>query len=119
MSIEVIVEKCKGCTLCVKKCPYGAITMIDDIAVINYDKCTLCGACVEACKFDAIVMDVKEVEKKDLSAYKGVWVYAEKLDEEINSVTYELLGEGRKLADKLKVELSAVLFGNNVNWYLK
>ncbi len=114
MSIEIIVDKCKGCSLCVKKCPFGIITMENNIAIIDLDKCNLCGACVDSCKFDAIVITKKEREKKDLSGYKGVWVYAEKLDEEINSVTYELLGKGRSLANKLDVELCAVLFGSDV-----
>jgi len=54
--IEVIVEKCVGCKLCVKACAYDAIKMVDKIAVIDLDKCTLCGACVSACKFDAIII---------------------------------------------------------------
>ncbi|MBA3060337.1 MAG: electron transfer flavoprotein subunit alpha/FixB family protein [Nitrospirae bacterium] len=45
------------------------------------------------------------------SDYKGIWVFAEQREGSIASVSLELLGAGRKLADELKTELSAVLFG--------
>ncbi len=40
---------CIGCKKCEKTCNNGAITVKDNLAVIEYDKCTNCGACVEAC----------------------------------------------------------------------
>lgn len=40
---------CIGCKKCEKTCPNGAITVTDNLAVIDYDKCTNCGACVEGC----------------------------------------------------------------------
>ena len=51
---------------------------------------------------------------KDLSAYKGVWVFAEQREGKIMPVVIELLGEGRKLADAVGCELCAVLLGENV-----
>ncbi|MDD5669225.1 MAG: 4Fe-4S binding protein, partial [Candidatus Omnitrophica bacterium] len=57
MGIQVITEKCTGCTVCVKTCPFGAITVTNKKAVIDFNKCTLCGACVSACKFNAIFHD--------------------------------------------------------------
>ena len=50
----------------------------------------------------------------ELTDYKGVWTYAEQRDGELLGVAIELLGEGRKLADELGVELSAVLIGSGV-----
>ncbi len=116
MSIIVKVDLCVGCEACVNECPFGAIEMKDDKAVIG-DKCTLCGTCVDICPSFAIEM-VEEVNRKpaaDLSAYKGVWVFAEQRNNKIVPVAFELLGEGRRLADSLGEDLSAVLFGTGMS----
>jgi electron transfer flavoprotein alpha subunit len=114
MSIEIITEKCVGCRLCVRACPFGAISVENKLAIIDLDKCTLCGACVDTCKFDAIFLRKGETSIKDISSYKGVWVVAEQNKGTIQTVTYELLGKGRELADKLGVELCAVLLGDRI-----
>ena len=61
-------------------------------------------------------LQVEKVEKaaKDLSEYKGIWVFAEQRNGKLMGTAFELIGEGRKLADKLGVELSALLLGSNV-----
>lgn len=46
-----------------------------------------------------------------LKAYKGVWVIVEQERGQVHSVSWELMGEARKLADKLGVEVGAVLLG--------
>jgi electron transfer flavoprotein alpha subunit len=80
------------------------------------ESCTVCGACVEACEFKAIERTEEQaaVPAADLSAYKGVWVFAEQHKGDVSSVTLELLGEGRKLADKRKAKLSAVFIGHGI-----
>ncbi|MBQ7859470.1 MAG: electron transfer flavoprotein subunit alpha/FixB family protein [Faecalibacterium sp.] len=50
----------------------------------------------------------------DLSAFHGVWVFCEQREGVINPTSFELLSEGRKLADDLGVELCGVLLGDNV-----
>jgi electron transfer flavoprotein alpha subunit len=86
----------------------------DKLARIDLNKCTLCGACVSACRFDAIELKKKAEAERDLSAFRDVWVFVEQADGHIESVTFELLGEGRRLADELGMKLCAVLLGSNV-----
>ncbi|WP_461247093.1 RnfABCDGE type electron transport complex subunit B [Treponema sp. R6D11] len=45
---------CIGCTLCQKTCKVGAITVVDNIAHIDYEKCTQCMECVNKCPSKAI-----------------------------------------------------------------
>ena len=113
MAINVINEKCKGCGICIKNCPFGAITMENKLAVIG-PACTGCGVCVEKCPFQAIEKIEEEKEEKDLSAYKGVWVFAEQREGKIMPVAIELLGEGKRLASEVGCELCAVLCGHEI-----
>ena len=114
MSVTVISAKCTGCETCVSTCPFGAIEMRDGAAFIT-EACTMCGACVEACEFKAIERSEEAAgPAADLSAYKGVWVFAEQHKGEISSVALELIGEGRKLADKKKTVLAAVFMGHGI-----
>lgn len=114
MAVNVIKEKCKGCSICVKNCPFEAITMEDRLAVIG-TACTGCGVCVEKCPFKAIEKTEEEKEVKDLSQYHGVWVFAEQREGRIMPVAIELLGEGKKLAGEIGCELCAVLCGSGVS----
>jgi NADH-quinone oxidoreductase subunit F len=51
-------DNCKGCHLCAKKCPVGAISgEIKQVHVIDQEKCIKCGACFEACRLGAITVE--------------------------------------------------------------
>ncbi|MCX5677850.1 MAG: electron transfer flavoprotein subunit alpha [Candidatus Omnitrophica bacterium] len=114
-SIQIILPKCTGCTLCVRTCPFGAISMANKKAVIDMAKCTLCGACVTACKFSAIELKKDTAPAtKDLKSYKDVWVFCEQKKGVIQTISFELLGEGKKLARKLGVKLCAVILGDDI-----
>lgn len=52
---------------------------------------------------------------KDTAAFKGVWVFCEQRDGVILGTGYQLLSEGRKLADDLGVELCGLLLGSGIN----
>ena len=53
---EIIADKCKGCTLCARKCPVAAISgSVKEAHTIDVSKCIKCGVCISNCKFGAIV----------------------------------------------------------------
>jgi len=112
MPLIVNRDKCNGCETCLSSCPFDAIEIKEGKASIN-EYCNICRACLSACPEGAII-EIKEEGAPisyQPSDYKGIWVFAEQREGSIASVSLELLGAGRKLADELKTELSAVLFG--------
>ncbi len=55
LSYEIVPSKCKGCSLCSRKCPVHAIDgERGKPFVIDKNKCIKCGACMDSCKFGAI-----------------------------------------------------------------
>ncbi|MBR5136931.1 MAG: NADH-quinone oxidoreductase subunit NuoF [Clostridia bacterium] len=56
LNFHIEEDKCKGCTLCARQCPVGAISgTVKQPHVIDTAKCIKCGACIAKCKFGAIV----------------------------------------------------------------
>ena len=55
----------------------------------------------------------------DLAAFKGVWVFCEQRQGKLMPTDFELISEGRKLADELGTELCGLLLGDNVEGVAK
>ena len=110
MFIKVNRDKCTGCESCIQSCPFDSIVMKDDKAEIT-ENCQMCRACLSVCPEGAIYEVEEASDKKEKGQGSGVWVYAEQREGVIAGVSFELLGIGKKLADKLGAEVSAVLFG--------
>jgi len=129
---------------CQSSCPKDAIEMTEDgEPVISVDKCIGCSKCIKVCPADAIEIYYTPEEQKILDEiktrtealagpetellsdeeaaalakikqYKGVWVFVEQTEGESAFVAWELLGVGAALAKKLGVELCSVVIGNQV-----
>jgi len=111
----VDADKCIGCGECEDNCAFGAITVEDGLAVVD-DTCTLCGSCVDSCEVEALHIEGGEkAVQADLSAWSGIWIFAEARHGVLAPVALELLGIGRKLAEQRGVKLTAVLFGSGVS----
>ena len=113
--LKIDKNKCNACSLCETSCAFGAIAVEDDVAQAN-DLCTLCGACVNVCPQNALAIKRRRVSAEELSHYKGVFIWAECESrgetQAPKKVAYEILAQGRKLADQLGEQLSAVVLGD-------
>lgn len=137
---QLLAGVCIACgARCQSSCPVNCIEMNDaGEPIINAPKCIGCQKCVKVCPASALEMyftpeELKILEElaneggaveeldpeaaalaKLLAQYRGVSVFIEQTEGEPAKVSWELLGEGAKLAAKLGVELSAIVIGENV-----
>jgi electron transfer flavoprotein alpha subunit len=102
-------SKCIGCLKCVKVCPAEALFMY-----FTPEEEQLLAALKEQVQTAAEIDPEQARLQELLAAYRGVWVLIEQTDGEAAKVSWELLGTGRELADKLGVELCAVVLGHQV-----
>jgi electron transfer flavoprotein alpha subunit len=113
--LKIDKNNCNACGLCETSCAFGAIAVEDDVAYVN-DLCTLCGACVNVCPQNALSIKHRKVSAEELSQYNGVFIWAEcETRSETHApkkVAYEILAQGRRLADQLGEQLSAVVLGD-------
>ncbi|MBR3582204.1 MAG: electron transfer flavoprotein subunit alpha [Kiritimatiellae bacterium] len=116
MGLLIDREKCIGCGACAAQCPFGALALDAEGKAQANEACTACGSCTEACPVGALKIEAAEKKSAgiDPTEWRGVWVYAEQREGALHGVSFELLGEGRVLAEKLGVPLTAVLLGSGV-----
>ena len=117
MPVIIDKEKCTGCGLCVKACPFKALLIVDKLAQVDEAACTMCGVCGKprVCPFQAIEVRLDKAKgNKKLDEYRNIWVFAEQKKGVIQGVVYELLGKARTLADIRQQQVWAVLLGKNV-----
>jgi uncharacterized Fe-S center protein len=57
-------EMCTGCGTCLEECPVGAITLEEDVAVIEDEKCVRCGKCHEVCPVEAVRHDSERIPQE-------------------------------------------------------
>jgi len=111
-------ELCIGCEACVDACAFDAIHLDEqDIAVAN-ENCTACGACIDECPTEALHLPGVEtpiIITPDLGEYEGVWFWVEQFEGQAGSISWEMAGKGRQLADQLGVALTACVLGSGVD----
>lgn len=122
---EIIADKCIACQICIAECPVGAIELSPEgTARVLPEVCIGCGECAEVCPVEAVAFD-KAGRKKFKKAEKPgpripvpgrvVAVYIEHNGQKAADVSWELLGKGRELADKLQARLAALVPGSEIN----
>ncbi|MGM0500109.1 MAG: FAD-binding protein [Bacillota bacterium] len=104
---------CSLCEKCIEACPFDAIDIVDGKIEMN-SACKACGICVKSCP-EGLIQPVEDKRKSvDKSQYTDVLVFAEQLEGEVHPVTYELMGKGRELANKINQELHVILLGHDL-----
>ena len=69
-SVSLLLEKCKGCTNCLKRCPTEAIRIRDGHSHIDEEKCIDCGQCIRVCPYNAKKASSDKLEKFEHYKYK-------------------------------------------------
>lgn len=101
--------RCDLCRICIEKCPFQALRM-GEHGIEASDACRMCSVCIEVCSKGAISFEQKPgtVDKRE---WNGVLVYIEQENGAIHPVTYELIGEARKLAAVVGYDVFGVIVG--------
>ena len=115
MPIKIIPEKCNGCQLCIPACPYAAIGMEGDKAVL-FESCVHCGICIDSCPLGAIieVSESGEILQKSIS-YSNILVIGETDKAGITKLSKEILGKAREFADVVGVSVWLIIFASDEN----
>jgi electron transfer flavoprotein alpha subunit len=115
--LEIDRELCIGCEACIDACAFGALSLDDEEKAVVNENCTACGACIDECPVEALRLPAAEspsVVTEDLDAYQGVWFWVEQFNGQAGSISWEMAGKGRELADQLGTTLTACVLGHDV-----
>lgn len=114
MPIKIISDKCNGCQLCIPSCPYGAIGMVGDKAIL-YESCVHCGICIDSCPVAAIV-EVSEsggILEKAARYSNNILVIGEAADNKITKLSREILSKAREFADIISANVLLIISNND------
>lgn len=115
--IYIEKSKCTGCRLCEKACPQNSISMNKRKAEIDITTCTICGICIDTCsKEKAISLLINRTrDTAKLKEYNGITVFIETKYHEINPISFEILGEARRLADSANLKVTGLIISDSDN----
>lgn len=111
--MNVKPELCDGCGLCIDCCPFGAIRQNGSAIEIGY-ACKGCELCIKACPKRAIASETEQDAFCKKSDYKGILVYVEHTNGHIATVTLELIGKARELAQPLSQDVYCLFIGTDI-----
>jgi electron transfer flavoprotein alpha subunit len=106
-------ENCFGCGACVDACLYDALHLEHGIAIAN-DNCTACAACLSVCPVNALSLPECHLQGADQGGYRGVWVWVEQFRGLAAGISWEMMGQGRRLSDALGTSLTACVLGHGI-----
>lgn len=105
-------NQCDLCQECLEACPFNAIE-VNDQKIEFTAACKVCKICIKQCPQEAISLEEDTNQGVNKDDYQGVLVFAEQVEGQVHPVTYELIGKGKELADKMGSEVNAVLVGHD------
>ena len=112
--IVLLERKCNGCGLCVKQCPFGAISVTNGKAELNA-ACKACGLCLKQCPSKALLSLETATSSVDKSLWRDIVVLAEVCDGQLHPAGLELIGKAHQLAKPLGYQVKALVIGEGVS----
>lgn len=95
MNLKIDNNKCTGCGNCVNACPEHAITIYDDLAMINEGLCIQCGTCANVCPADAIREVLPAYIKLEKGGERMMYGYGRGFGFRGTSPSWPYVGRGR------------------------